>query len=32
MMRRMLAAGMDEAAILKITQCSKEELAAAAQH
>jgi hypothetical protein len=28
----MLAAGMDEAAILKITQCSKEELAAAAQH
>jgi predicted transposase YdaD len=32
MMRRMLAAGMDEAAILNITQCSKEELAAAAQH
>jgi hypothetical protein len=31
-MSRMLAAGMDEAAILKITQCSKEELAAAAQH
>jgi formate dehydrogenase assembly factor FdhD len=28
---RMLAAGMDEAAILNITQCSKEELAAAAQ-
>jgi predicted transposase YdaD len=27
--KRMLAAGMDETAILNITQCSKDELAAA---